>query len=324
MINKMITSEDRNVAKILANSILALTLFAVMGCGKETTEKKSTQVAAKVNDAEITVYQINEVLKASGVSSTAENASHKALDSLIDQELLVKKAISNHLDRDPDVMMAMENAHRQILSQSYVQRQVLSHTPVEDKAKQEYYEQNSDLFAKRRIYQFQLFAVETPSLDPALNTSLGQALKPEQVRELLKHYQVKFQEETVTKPAEQLPLEMLGAFAKAKVGDIIIVPQAQSKQLLMQVINLAEQPVTLEQAQVQIEQFLTNTRNKKILDEHLKQLHQAATISYQGEFAQPDKPVEFAPAQPVQQAAPAAQPEPDKQQILEKGLSGLK
>lgn len=316
--------DKRVVVRNLANSVLALSMLAAAGCGKDLTEKQSTQVAAKVNDSEITIHQVNEVIKASGVSGSADGASRKALDSLIGQELLVQKALSNQLDRDPDTMMTLENAQREILSQSYVQRHVLNPAPVSAQAKQEYYQQHPDLFAKRRIYQFQLFNLETPKLDPALNVSLGQASTVEHVRELLKQYQIKFLEETVTKSAEQLPLEMLSTFANAKVGDILIVPQTQSKQLLMQVINFAEHPISLEQAQVQIEKFLINTRNKQILDEHLKQLHAAATIVYQGDFAEQDKTI--ASAQAEQQAAPPSdtKPERDKQKILEQGLSQIK
>jgi len=316
----------RVVAKNLANSVLALSVLMAAGCGKELTEKQSTQVAAKVNDSEITVHQVNEVLKASGASASEAGAPRKALDTLIDQELLVQKALSNQLDRDPETMMTLENAQRQILTQSYVQRQVLNPAPVSAQDKQDYYQQHPDLFAKRRIYQFQLFNLETPQLDPALNTALDQASSPEQVRKLLKQYQVKFQEETVTKPAEQLPLEMLSAFANAKAGDILIMPQTQAKQLLMQVINFTEHPVSLEQAQAQIEQLLINTRNKQTLDEHLKQLHAAATIVYQGDFDKQDKAGETtASAQAEPQSAPLSggKPERNLQKILEQGLSGI-
>ncbi|HEY8036702.1 MAG TPA: EpsD family peptidyl-prolyl cis-trans isomerase [Methylobacter sp.] len=319
--------DKRHAGRNLANSVLALSMLIVAGCDKELTEKQSTQVAAKVNDSEITIHQVNEVIKASGVSGSEADAPRKALDTLIDQELLVQKALSNQLDRDPETMMTLENAQRQILTQSYVQRQVLNPAPVSAQDKQEYYQQHPDLFAKRRIYQFQLFNLETPQLDPALNASLDQASSPEQVRKLLKQYQVKFQEETVTKPAEQLPLEMLSAFANAKVGDILIAPQTQSKQLLMQVINFAEHPVSLEQAQVQIEKLLVNTRNKQILDEHLKQLHAAATIVYQGDFAKQDKADKaIESAQAEQQSVPPADTKPDRniQKILEQGLSGIK
>ncbi|MGZ5057326.1 MAG: EpsD family peptidyl-prolyl cis-trans isomerase [Methylobacter sp.] len=316
--------DKKYVVRHLANSVLMLSILVSAGCGKELTEQQSTQVAAKVNDSEITIHQVNKVMKTSGVSDSVEGASRKALDSLIDQELLVQKALSNQLDRDPETMMALENAQREILSQSYVQRHVLNPVPISAEAKQAYYRQHPDLFAKRRMYQFQLFDLETAQLDPALNASLGQASTPEQVRDLLKQYKVKFLEETATKPAEQLPLEVLNAFAKAKVGDILIVPQAQSKHLLMQMTNFAEQPVSLEQAQAQIEKFLVNTHNKQMLDEHLKQLHAAATIVYQGDFVEQDKAV--TPTQAEQQTATSSdtKPERDKQKILEQGLSRIK
>lgn len=317
MNNNLIVSAS---TKNAIGCVLALSVLSMAGCGKESSEKKATQVAVKVNDSEITVHQVNQILQASGKGDLPPDAPNKVLESLIDQELLIQKAIANHLDRDPGVVMAIENSRRQILSQSYVQKQVLDQSPVDAKAKQDYYQQHPDLFSKRKIYQFQIFNLETPKLDDALNGALEKVTKPEQVRELLKQHNVKFQEESVARPAEQLPLEMLGTFAAAKVGDIIILPQAESKVLLMQVINFAERPVTLEQAQSQIEQFIITTKNKKALDDHLKQLRSVATLTYEGDFAKSDNTKEA--AQPVQKIpAPAnTKPEGDAQKILESGF----
>lgn len=272
-----------------------------------------------MNDTEITVHQVNQVLQSSGGANLPAGAASKVVENLIDQELLVQKSMSEHLDRDPNIVMAIENARRQVLSQSYIQKQVLDKTPIDKKAKQDYYDKNPNLFSKRRIYQFQVFNLDIPKLEPALNTALETVTKPEQVKELLTKNNIKFEEEGVAKPAEQLPLEMLDTFAKAKIGDIIILPQTQSKVLLMQVVNFVDRPVTLQQAENQIEQFLVTTRNKEKLDNHLKQLRSVAQITYEGDFAKKDKKEEM--TQPSVEKTPVAdKPEADKQKILESGF----
>lgn len=299
-----------------SHALVVSLLVALTGCAQETTEKKATQVAAVVNDTEITVHQINHILQTSGVAAS-EDAPKKVLDGLIDQELFVQKAISNHLDRDPNVMMTLENARKQILSQSYIQRQVLDKTPIDTKAKRDYFEQNPDLFSKRRVYQFQIFNLDIEKIEPSLNAELEKVSTPDQVKTLLTQHNIKFQDESVAKPAEQLPIEMLGTLAKSKIGDVVILPQ-NTKVLLMQVTNVADRPVTFEQAENQIEQFLTNTQNKKTLDAHLEQLRKVAKIEYQGDFAEKDKtqktdlPTEVAPTSDTKSD--------DKQKILESGF----
>ncbi len=314
MNNNSIIFLKRPVSRVLVASLL----ISLVGCGKGSTESQATQVAAVVNDAEITVHQINHVLQSSGAVAS-EDAPKKVLESLIDQELLVQKAISNHLDRDPNIMMTLENARRQILSQSYIQRQVLDKASVDVKAKRDYYEQNPNLFSKRRVYQFQVFNLEIGKLDSALNAELEKVSTPEQVKELLKQHNIKFQDESVAKPAEQLPLEILETLAKAKVGDVVILPKSSDAILLMQVVNVADRPVTFEQAQTQIEQFLINTRDKKILESHLEQLHKAAKIDYKGDFANKDTSSTVEPTKEVISSADI-KPETDKQKILESGF----
>lgn len=61
------------------------------------------------------------------------------------------------------------------------------------------------------------------------------------------------------------------------------------------------QPVTLEQAQPAIEQFLLNERRRKLVSDELHSLHQAATIEYVGKFA-------HAASAPGAASAPAAAP----------------
>lgn len=311
-------------------SSLALLIAMMMaGCGKKEAEKYATQTAANVNGTEVTVHQVNFLLRQAGDKAKESAAPRQALDTLIDQELLVQKAMENRLDRDPEVLQLLENTRRQILSQAYVQRTVTPHTAIADAEIRDFFEKTPGLFKNRKIYQLQLFGLEKQKMSDALNAELNQAHTPEQVREILKNREVSAHEETVVRAAEQLPMEMLDTFAKAQIGDIVVTPQGADQVLLMQLINVAEKPVTLEQAKPQIEAFLQNARGKKALEEHVAQLRSMAKVSYAEAFGTtpaPASPQERnAPPASAPSIAPATAPaKADERKHIEKGLSGLK
>src|SRR2546425_4315609 len=105
-------------------SVLIALVVALSSCGKADVKRSSGQIAAKVNGDEISVHQINNAI-ARGNEIPADEAKQMAaetLEQIIDQELLVQKALKDKLDRDPQVMMSIEDAKRQILARAYIER----------------------------------------------------------------------------------------------------------------------------------------------------------------------------------------------------------
>jgi EpsD family peptidyl-prolyl cis-trans isomerase len=102
---------------------LALTL-GLAGCGDKNEDKAAAPLAAKVNDDAITVQQLNhEVAKLGNLGpEQAKNAANQVLKSMVDQQILVLKAIEDKVDQDPQVVMSLEAARRQILAQAYLQK----------------------------------------------------------------------------------------------------------------------------------------------------------------------------------------------------------
>ena len=96
--------------------------LALAACGGK--DRAHTQVAAKVNDGEITVHQVNFVLQhMPGLTAErAPQARKEVVDRLIDQEVLVQQAVANKLDRDPKTLAALEAARREVLSRTYLER----------------------------------------------------------------------------------------------------------------------------------------------------------------------------------------------------------
>jgi hypothetical protein len=113
-------------------SSAAILVVLLAGCGKQNASSTSSPVAARVNGDEISEQQVNQVTARLGqvAPEQALAASKQAVEQLIDQQLLVQKAVEGKLDRDLEVMNKLEAARRQILAQAYVEQLVTSGAPT--------------------------------------------------------------------------------------------------------------------------------------------------------------------------------------------------
>lgn len=84
--------------------------------------------------------------------------------------------------------------------------------------------------------------------------------------------------------AEQLPLQSLDTLARMQDGQAALLPAASGAQVVV-LLGSRMQPVTEEQARPMIEQFLLNERRRKLLEDELRSLREAARIERLGRFA---------------------------------------
>jgi EpsD family peptidyl-prolyl cis-trans isomerase len=306
------------LARIGASVLFCAALLS--GCGGQG-EKAQSQVAARVNDEEITIHQVNSQLARSGVTGEAASkaASKKILDGLIDQELIVQQAKRKKLDRDPTVMQSIEDAKRQILSQAYLEREVYSRKPPTPEESKAFYDAHPELFAKRKAYKFHAFALPKDKFNEGMKPALDNAKTAADVASILKSRAIDFKEDEMRWLAEQVPMEMLPAIAKMKVGDIISLDQG-TQTTLMLLESAVDNPVDEAQAKPVIEKFIVNSKNKELVDNKLKQLHVGEQITYVGQFAEipPDA------AAPVPETKEPQAPKAQSDDFIQKGLKGLK
>src|SRR5205814_9580419 len=117
----------------------------------------STQVAARVNDTEISLAQLQHVLQRQPRVSPerAEAQTRSVLDGIVDQELAAQAARKSGLDRDPRVVRALEAAKRHLPARAYqdvlADRATLPSSDDVDR----YYDSQPALFAQRRFYSVQ-------------------------------------------------------------------------------------------------------------------------------------------------------------------------
>ena len=310
------TTQTFKTASRASTQLGLLALMAAVallaGCG-DKKEKGASQTAAKVNKAEVTVHQINFVLQQQrGLRpEQADAASKQILERLIDQELALQKADDMKIDRDPRVVQQLEAAKREIIARAYLEKvgeAAAKPTPEEIK---KYYDDKPALFKDRRIYSIQEIGIEArPEQMVALRDKLTAAKNINEFVEFLKANDFKFSGNQAVRAAEQLPLAGLEAFAKMQDGQAIMNPVPNGVQVVV-LAGSRSQPVAEEQARPAIEQFLTNERKRKLVEDNVKAMRAAAKIEYVGKFAEAAAGAASAPgaasaAAPAPAAAPAA------------------
>lgn len=300
-------------------SMLAASIvIALSACGDGKEKKTATQVVAKVNGSEISVHQLNAVLaKAQGVpAEAAERVRRELLDKLIDQQLIYDQAVEKRLDRSPDVMMAIENAKREIVGRAYLDQLIAAMPKPTDDEIRKYYADNPDLFARRRVYNLQEITVEPRKdiLDELLRVvAAGKSL--DEVSNWLKEKGVQFRGGAGTRAAEQIPLNALPKVAALKDGQMAVIDGEQNF-LVVRIAASQSVPVDEATARPRIEQFMTNLRTQQAAADEVNKLRAAAKIELQGDFAASAKPAEPKTAAPAAKAPASTN--------IEKGVAGLK
>lgn len=307
--------------------LLALGLAA---CGNKEAEKPASQIAAKVNSGEISVHQINYVLTRTGAGAKTPEMVPKIrreiLDKLVDQELAVEQAVEKKLDRSPDVLMAIENARREILARAYIEQITAAMAkPTVDEAKK-YYAEHPQLFAERRIYNIhEIVLPAAAGVADELREMLEAGKSMEDIASWLKGKDIKFSGGSATRPAEQIPLELLPKIHPLKVGQGLLMESPQSI-TLMRLAAAQSVPVSEAVALPRIQQFLGNQRASEAAKQEFKALKANAKITYMGEFADTDSNAtsQAASSPPAANVTETAASKSAADIAVEKGVAGLK
>lgn len=285
---------DSRVTRRAAPSMLTWTAGAAMvalllaGCGdKKEKDKPATQTAAKVNKEEITVHQINAVLaQQRGLKpEQADEAGRRALERLVEQELVVQKAAEQKLDREPRVVQAVEAARREIIARAYAEKLGEGAPKPSAEEIKQYYDAHPHLFKDRKIYQLQEVVVQAaPDKIDAVAAKLKAAKNAAAFVEALKADGIPHVANQAVRAAEQIPMNSLPDLAKLKDGEALLTRTPVGANIVFVAASRA-QPVDEERAKPAIELFLLNERKRKLISDDLKALRASAKIEYVGKYA---------------------------------------
>jgi len=256
-------------------------LFIVMlvlptaSCEKAVAERPAAHPVAKVNGTEISIHEVR---------AGSAGAAAQALEKVIDRELLVQKALAAKLDRDPQVVQTIENARRQLLAQAYLERAASAASGSTRDEVRAFYEENPALFAERRIYRLRELAVSAPAeMIDVLRAEAAKAAGLDDVAAWLRSRNAKYSLDSLTQPAEQLPLAYLPQLARMKAGEIAVFATPLGASVI-QLAHAEDAALTEQQAAPLIEQFLAGRKRLETAAAEVKRLREVATIEYLGEF----------------------------------------
>lgn len=300
---------------IYVGVVLALTL-GVTACGGDKEKTAPTQVLARVNSKEITVHQLNFLLQKQPQSD--KSIKQKALDTLVDQELLVQKAEELKLDRDPAVLQMIEQSRRQILAQSALQKLAGPEEKIDDAKIADFFNKNPQLFADRKIYTFDTFAFPKEKLTPTVQEALNAVTSVSETNGVLSQNAIAAQSKEMKVPAEQLPMPILQKAASMKNGDIVIFPEGGNA-VLLQLREAVAAPVEQAQADTVIRRYLQNANRNGSIETAMKNLRTTGKVEYVQKFE--DKPATPVATTPAPQASAATGVD---QNQLKQALKGLK
>lgn len=306
--------------------ILLVIVAALAGCGNK--EKKAGQTLASVNDSEITISQLNEELQRANVPlAQQERASKQLLDGLVDRQLLIAAAEKEKLDRDPQVMQAIERAKALILAQSYLQKRVGTVVKPTSQEVEQYFDKHPELFRQRKQFVMRQLVMASNDLNTELKATIDSSKNLDDVASWMEAHKIKFVIAPLTRTSADLPAELTTKLLSISKGQLFIVKEGE-RSMLMSITDIKDAPVTLDVVAAQIEQQLTNQRKKEAAEAELSRLRAAAKIVYFNKTTGAAEAAAPAAKTPQPAVAPAgASPSasgPADPSVNERGAAGLR
>jgi EpsD family peptidyl-prolyl cis-trans isomerase len=321
---------------------LAAAAIALGGCDTQETgaaADKSGQTVAQVDGQDITVHQLNYRLRnvLGGQTEVDERAAtDAAARHLVERELLVKRAIATKHDREPPVMVAIEETRKDILAAAYLESIAAGAAAPTDKELVDYYDAHPLKYSQRKVYLVRQILTDNSVSRADVEAFGKQSPTAETLAAWLQSRGTKFLVTVHTWSVDQLPDALAERLQNLRKGHAIMIAAADGLSINY-LVDVRDAPQTFEQAREAIAQTLLEERRKALREGEIDRLRDEATIAWFGEFK--DRQSKPAPAgdavQPSAQpgaTAPVPTPTPAEEvkssqandKSLDEGIKGLR
>ncbi|MBH1987248.1 MAG: EpsD family peptidyl-prolyl cis-trans isomerase [Burkholderiales bacterium] len=267
-----------------ALALVALACVAVLaGCDKKSSGQlgaADSQVVAQVNDGEISVHQVQTLLRVQPALAArwGDQATARALDNLIEQELAAQAAREGKLDRSPQVIQALALAEREVLARAYQDQLADKVVPPDSEAINRYFDEHPELFSERKQYHMEETVVRATAAEAdAALPSLAATTSLDAVQALLNQKGWPRSSRRTSQWAENVPLEMLPRLAKLQVGQSLAMRRPEGL-VVLTLLRVDAAAVTLPQATKVIYSVLLNQRRQQAVQEGMLKLREQAKI----------------------------------------------
>lgn len=248
----------------------------------------SGQVLAKHNRVEITEAQFNfEAQRLGAAAPTDDKGKSRLLEQLVARSLLEQEAINDELDRQTQVMLAVDAYRKQLLAETYL-RNIQNSSSLQPSLAEvrKYYDDNPSDFSQRRLMEFRVVHVLLPKLPEALDKQLDNIQSFNELLNTLTELKITHLVSTPLIDSAGVPPEARGRINQAKLGDIIKLRSADRTTLLY-VSHVATSPISLKEAEPFITQLLTQQKMIGAIDAEVERLHSVHKPNYIAKFYSP-------------------------------------
>lgn len=329
-------SIQSRVRKITGLSVL---LFGVavlsVGCGDKKQEgsdapaDKPSQVAARVNGTEITVHQIDQELRRMGVPADTkpeilQEIKNNILTRLINDQLVINKAIEQGVDRKPEVVEQIERAKREIITRAYVTQLVTSVSKPTEQELNDFFMKNEAAYKENVRYAVRRLMIRfEPAQAEVLQAQLARNPPVSELSRWLTQNQIPAMQQTDIVDTASLPQETRAQMMNLKPRQVI-AQVGNGQAVVMEILRAEAYPITRADLDPVAVNQLTGDRRNEIIESNVKTMREGAKIEYMSGFAQSKTPEQFqelvnklsgeqapaaAPAAPAaQETTPAAAP----------------
>jgi len=270
--------------------MLAAALVAAGLAGCDRNAAAPSQIVARVNADEISVHQLNFAMAQMPRKAISNSEREALVEKMIDRQLLRQQALSLKLDRRPEVMARLEENRLDILAAAYAEELSGRTEPPGEDAVARYFSEHPGLFAGRRIYRLREISIPEDSRAESATIAQAEARlgRKENLADVIAWLRAQpglFFDQTVVRPAEELPLEAADRMAQLKRGDTLAL-RLPGALVIYEVQSFEDAPLTWKAAAPSIKTFLKNLQAAGAVKEELRRLRSAAGIS---KYPIPDK-----------------------------------
>lgn len=255
--------------------------LALVGCNRGSGGAADSQIAAQVNQGDISVHQVQALLRAQPVVAAqwGAQAAERALDVLIEQELAAQAAAKAGLDKQPHVIQAQALAQREVLARAYQDQLANQASQPDTAAINLYYDEHPELFVQRKIYQMEETVVRPGSQSEAeaLLRQLPTLASLEALNLHLSAQGLRKSTQRSTVAAENVPMDLLPKLAQLPPGRSLAT-QRGGAIVVLTLIGSEESPMLLAQAKPAIQALLVKQARMQAVKDGMKKLRTEARI----------------------------------------------
>lgn len=258
--------------------LAVLPLLTVLSGCSEPGHEQPSQVVARVGDTEISALQLELAVQAERSRTPGDVDRQQVIDKLIDRELAVQQALARKLDRQPEVLLRLEEMRREILAGAFAEQLAAARPKPSEQAVRAFYAGNPELFAQRRIYRLRQLVI--PASSPQLSQvkeRLASGQPHAEIASWLAREKARFSQQDVLRAAEQVPLESLRRLHTLSEGQTAIF-EAPHAVYVYQLLGFQTAPLDLAAAAPLISGHLARQEGDRAMRAELKTLRATANI----------------------------------------------